>query len=66
MTVAVLGGFVHDTSVTGSRVSNANDLPRTRVFAMPDFRFPDRSSDRRAEAAASLLFLNAWFDGEGI
>jgi hypothetical protein len=33
---------------------------------MPDFRFPDRSSDRRAEAAASLLFLNAWFDGEGI
>ncbi|MFL9898859.1 hypothetical protein PQR71_11945 [Paraburkholderia fungorum] len=46
-------------SVTGSRVSNANDLPRTRVFAMPDFRFPDRSSDRRAEAAAPFVLLNA-------
>jgi len=32
---------------------------------MPDFRFPDRSSDRRAEAAASLL-SNHWLDGEGI
>jgi hypothetical protein len=64
--VVVLDGSSMDPSVTGPRVSNANDLPRTRVFAMPDFRFPDRSSDRRAEAAASFERSNACIEGEGI
>jgi hypothetical protein len=33
---------------------------------MPDFRFPDRSSDRRAEAAASFERTHACVEGEGI
>lgn len=64
--VAVLDGSSWDPSVTDPCVSNANDLPRTRVFAMPDFRFPDRSSDRRGAAAASLPRSNACFNGEGV
>jgi hypothetical protein len=33
---------------------------------MPDFRFPDRSSDRRAEAAASFEQTHIRVEGEGI
>jgi hypothetical protein len=33
---------------------------------MPDFRFPDRSSDRRAEAAASFEQNHIRAEGEGI
>jgi hypothetical protein len=35
-------------------------------FAMPDFRFPDRSSDRRAQLAGSFLRKNASIEKEGI
>lgn len=63
--VAVRDGSSTDTAVTGPRVSNANDLPRPRVFAMPDFRFPDRSSDRRAPASASFARF-AFINGEGL
>ncbi|KAA1010498.1 hypothetical protein FVF58_19310 [Paraburkholderia panacisoli] len=66
MMVVVLDGSSADTSVAGPRVSNANDLPRTCVFAMPDFRFPDRFSDCRAEAAASFEQTPIRVEGEGI